>query len=198
MKRYVFCVFVVLLMGGAPGVANALTCGSECVFNYQFQFTDGTQTLNLSGQLTTSSIPDPSAPISATGYDIVGITGTSTIRDNSTSAVVYSSTLASLLPPQPNIFDNILYFPKTDAGYFDIQGVAFQDNANSDYNIFSGGALVILFGNLDNGAQAFDTVVSENVAPVPEPSTWALLLVGFMALGFAAHRGRARCLRLAC
>jgi hypothetical protein len=27
---------------------------------------------------------------------------------------------------------------------------------------------------------------------VPEPSTWAMMLLGFAGLGFAAHRGRRR------
>jgi PEP-CTERM motif len=27
-----------------------------------------------------------------------------------------------------------------------------------------------------------------NVTPVPEPSTWAMMLIGFAGLGYAGHR----------
>jgi hypothetical protein len=29
-------------------------------------------------------------------------------------------------------------------------------------------------------------------APVPEPSTWAMLLIGFAGIGFMAYRGKAK------
>jgi hypothetical protein len=38
----------------------------------------------------------------------------------------------------------------------------------------------------------FDNVVLDAAAPVPEPGTWALMIVGFGAAGFAMRRARAK------
>jgi PEP-CTERM motif len=31
-------------------------------------------------------------------------------------------------------------------------------------------------------------VVTASTSPVPEPSTWAMMLIGFAGLGYAGHR----------
>jgi hypothetical protein len=36
-----------------------------------------------------------------------------------------------------------------------------------------------------------------NISPVPEPSTWAMMILGFAAVGFMAYRRRNSTLRLA-
>jgi hypothetical protein len=170
----------------APGIANALTCVGDCTFNYQFQFTDGTQFLNLSGQLTTSNTPVLNPPADpAIGYDILSITGTIT--------GLHSVSIDVLGPSVPGFFDNILYFPSNGgSGYFDPFGIFFTDKSGVFYNIFDAGAGdTLLFGTVDDGAQTFN-LVSENISPVPEPSTWAMLLIGFAGLGVLAHRHKRR------
>jgi hypothetical protein len=37
--------------------------------------------------------------------------------------------------------------------------------------------------------------VELTAAPAPEPSTWAMMALGFAGLGFVAHRGRAKALQ---
>ena len=38
----------------------------------------------------------------------------------------------------------------------------------------------------------FDNISYGNVGPVPEPSTWAMMLLGFAGIGFAYRRRRSR------
>jgi PEP-CTERM motif len=36
-----------------------------------------------------------------------------------------------------------------------------------------------------------DIIAGSGASPVPEPSTWAMMLIGFLGLGYAAVRKRA-------
>ena len=45
-----------------------------------------------------------------------------------------------------------------------------------------------LFELTFSGPGTFSADLTEPIAPVPEPSTWAMLLIGFAAIGFAARR----------
>ena len=60
-----------------------------------------------------------------------------------------------------------------------------------------------LFALSDTDAQNFHLEYSpnlaylENTAAVPEPSTWAMLLIGFARIGFATYRGNIRSVSLA-
>jgi hypothetical protein len=38
----------------------------------------------------------------------------------------------------------------------------------------------------------YDDLVSGSIAPVPELSTWAMMILGFCGLGFMAYRRRSK------
>ena len=66
---------------------------------------------------------------------------------------------------------------------------------SSDFST-SGGQLKFV----DNGPsnQQGDLLALVSVKPVPEPSTWAMMILGFFAVGFTAYRRKsARAFRLA-
>jgi len=49
----------------------------------------------------------------------------------------------------------------------------------------------------ENGALAFrdhvaDWLGASQVAPVPEPSTWAMMILGFAGVGFMAYRRKSK------
>jgi hypothetical protein len=185
MRRFIFCVLFGA-MSFAPCSTHALPCGQECTFAYQFQFSDGTVTANLSGQLKTSNTLDSSG-----GYDVLSMNGTSTITGLGSS---YGPLSIGLTPLPGYTYDNILYFPKASfagggSGYFDFGGIVFQDAAGTFYNIFTEGDQFIFIVSNDPslGNTTLDWV-SGNVSPVPEPSTWAMLLIGFVGLGLVACR----------
>jgi hypothetical protein len=63
------------------------------------------------------------------------------------------------------------------------------------------GAGDLLWSNLggSNGEvqASFETANFEGISPVPEPSTWAMMILGFCGLGFLAYRRRDSTLRIA-
>lgn len=45
-----------------------------------------------------------------------------------------------------------------------------------------------VFDGVVNGTTFFDVLGTANISAVPEPSTWAMLILGFCGLGFMAYR----------
>jgi hypothetical protein len=62
----------------------------------------------------------------------------------------------------------------------DPRGLLFVDNST------------LLVANADPGVQQLSPSDFAPGSPVPEPSTWAMLLLGFAGLGFAGYRARKR------
>lgn len=64
-----------------------------------------------------------------------------------------------------------------------------------NWQIFSGnfvatGPNILSFTNLTGGPNEGILLDAVSVTPVPEPATWAMMLLGFGAIGFAARRRR--------
>jgi hypothetical protein len=87
--------------------------------------------------------------------------------------------------------DNLL-FP-TGLTYLDTKGIAFQTAAGQIVDIFSffaqgsqpsGNA----YGELASNPGGFGVGTFTLTAAVPEPSTWAMLILGFVGLGFLGYR----------
>jgi hypothetical protein len=101
--------------------------------------------------------------------DQVGFTGTVTVWSGLDGT---GTQLASLdLPPTPNPYN--VWVP---------MGVSFAGTAESA--VFGGAANFIGFDNI--------TLGSAIPGGVPEPSTWAMMLIGFAGLGFAFRQSRRR------
>jgi hypothetical protein len=196
-------------------VSSCATSPSSNTFNYQFLFQGDNLTLSLSGQLTASNTPDPNAPFVG-GYDIQSINGTVTMTGLYTYSSSVSSFSGGLVPINPlsppspvssfssplfsGLYDNVLYYPQVNFGsvtnpvwgYFDPNGIFFKDDAGIYYNIYTNipTSDPILFYNLDttNTIAGAAELSSGSISPVPEPSTWAMLLIGFAGLGLIAYR----------
>lgn len=69
-------------------------------------------------------------------------------------------------------------------------------NTNLDWQIFSGTffatgtSATLNFTNLTGGVNEGIFLDAVTLAAVPEPATWAMMLIGFGAIGFAMRRGR--------
>jgi hypothetical protein len=61
----------------------------------------------------------------------------------------------------------------------------------NNYFLYGDASQTNLILNGDTGIAEFGRIVAP-LAPVPEPSTWAMLLIGFAGIGFAAYRHRSR------
>ncbi len=116
--------------------------------------------------------------------------------------------VASGLPPVSNgvlTYDNLFWpggasqtaWDYPGAGNFlDIYGLMFQIGGGDVVDLFSNG---VGFGNnpgdtnvfgvaVANQDVALDYVANGVSASTPEPSTWAMMILGFAGLGFAGHR----------
>ena len=129
------------------------------------------------------------------GYDILSISGT-------IFGPGFGPTGAGIaLAPNPSQpypannpiyqYDNV-YFPAGSAP-FDANGILFTAGGY-EYNLYSDGPTAYLSTDNPAGvyfpgaAIAFSDPVQDSVMSAPEPSTWALILLGFAALGLAARR----------
>jgi hypothetical protein len=88
-----------------------------------------------------------------------------------------------------NNFGTILFTSAPNA-------VNFSCSGSTDCNVISSGSLSITTGTLDAGTYTlgFRSTSQVNVAgvqtAVPEPSTWAMMILGFAGVGFMAYRRR--------
>ena len=152
-------------------VAAMLTTTATPVFaaQYVFGFDGGGKT--GSGVLTTTDAPFPSRGFSA--VSITGITG----MINGLSISGLNNFLGS----------NNLYYT-SGPSVFDGSGLGFSASDGSQSSLyFSSGnyRLTTLTGGFSSGNVA---VTSALVAGVPEPVTWALMIVGFGMVGGAMRR----------
>jgi len=95
-------------------------------------------------------------------------TFTITLQEHGTNPTALNSVFPPGSPPDLSLLDVATF-------------TVFNLDLNETAGGFSSGTITLLTG--------------PTITPVPEPSTWAMLLIGFSAIGFAAHR-RARRLAL--
>ncbi len=97
-------------------------------------------------------------------------------------------------------WDNVIV--PTSTPHVDYYGIVFQADA-LEWNIYNGiaGSTTNYDPNGDTLANSSNnyggTVGTFNLTAVPEPSTWAMMLAGFVAIGFAGYRGSRKGVALA-
>jgi hypothetical protein len=196
-----------------PGVSGSLvvTFGSATDARYSDAlqitgvsgtFTDTNNGLDIHATVTGLEPVSPTSPGDPANIGIVP-------HDFSTFAV------ASGLPSMSNgviTYDN-LYWPGGSppladdfdgaGGFLDIYGLAFTIGGGTIVDLFDNG--VGAFSGIDYGGfgvvvanhdVALDYVAAGVAAATPEPSTWAMMALGFAGLGFAGYR-KARKLAIA-
>jgi hypothetical protein len=98
--------------------------------------------------------------------------------------------------------DDRLFPNTTGHAVIDTTGISFEVAPNDDVNIFSfnapNGEVVTGNGYGELGSDvAFGVGTFTLTAAVPEPSTWAMMLLGFCGLGFLAFRRKNNAMRSA-
>ena len=170
------------------------------IFDYNFSFT--------SANFTGAGIFE----IDDTNNVVVGISGTVTgsnlaLNDGgSISGLLYQNNDTSLVSghyispnnPGAQAWDyNQFLDPNTPGAYVDNGGVLFGFGANNIGNIYLSNGQYIF--SVDNPSSLFnpgDLILSGGVATpgvqaaVPEPSTWAMMILGFIGIGAMTYRGR--------
>jgi hypothetical protein len=150
----------------AAGLLAAGASQASQLFNFSYSG-DG---VSGSGVLTTSDVGSP--------YAVTGITGTA----NGEAITGLSSYAAA---------DNLIYYPTQPS--VDFSGLSFS-TATRDWGIGWTGSAYGIVNSIANpngdccGISPIEFNISS--AGVPEPTTWALMLLGFGGLGAALRRNR--------
>jgi hypothetical protein len=163
------------------GLALLLALGayapaSAAVFTYNFTGADlihvgqnVTATVTFATLDTSMAVPGDNFP----GFEVIGVTGT--VNGSAIVAPVNGSSYGNYFETGPYFLDGTgVTFKTTNGSTFDF----FNQSNNNLYRVnFTGGPL---------GDSAFLTATP--VTAVPEPSTWAMMILGFCGLGFIAYR----------
>ena len=166
-KLFAAVAFAASMIASAP--ANAVV--------YTIDFTFGGLG---SGDATLTTAGDASA-----GYSLVtALTGT-----------FNGNALTLLAPgtfPQPVSVANDNLFTTTSP-FFDFNGLSVS-GGGSLYNLYSSGsANFVCIGTTTTNCSTISATVSlRQQGAVPEPATWAMMIVGFGAVGLGVRRARAR------
>lgn len=181
MRKAVKWALLAAVAGLVPLGANAAT--------YSFDFSTTDSVFTVAGSITTADTLD-----AAGGYDILSLSGT--ISGPGGGAIALVSNPSQPFPDFGStfIYDNV-YFPGAGPN-LDNAGILFAAGAYQ-YNLFALGPTAYYLSS-DNPAGVLDlgqpvTFGDQAVVALsaPEPSTWALMLLGFAGLCLAAGR-RAR------
>jgi hypothetical protein len=148
---------------------------------------------------------------SATGFAIYEHVGAATltagasywgtaIDTGSTTFASSGTNVTTLLPATLNISvaagttdTFLILLTGSNVRYTDGGGLNTVLASNSDLSILEGWGETNSFGTTDANREANVTVVYS----VPEPSTWAMMILGFLGLGFMAYRKRKPTLQFA-
>ena len=86
--------------------------------------------------------------------------------------------------------DNVLNFPTQP--FVTFAGISLHTLAG-DFNIFENNGTFLLQSTVDSvGFPENGTAITFSVTAVPEPRTWAMMILGFAGVGFMAYRRRNR------
>jgi hypothetical protein len=175
-------VFMMRKLVASAALATALMVGglssaSANTFDWTF-LNDG---YSASGTFIGTLIgPGPGG---STEYQLSGITGVI-----NTDPITGLSGFASA--------DNILYFPastvningNTPPTFVDSNGISFSASTTGPWNIFNYSTFETGTA-ITNADACCGSVGTFNVAETPLPSTWTMLIAGFLGLGYLAYRG---------
>lgn len=144
---------------------------SAAVYNFSFtETTDlfGPDILNGSGTFTTSG---PALSIGGqTAFAVTGITGT--------------LNGSAILPAVGTIGD----YYTTGPYFLDGSGINISNAAGLNVNFFDQSNNGLYRVNVMNQLITGYVTATSSVAAVPEPSTWAMLILGFVGVGFMAYQ----------
>jgi hypothetical protein len=160
----------------APLAFALLIAGPASAAVFDFSYTDGGNTFG-SGQFFTSSVSSP--------FLITNVTGSETYQ-----GVTEAITGVAAVNSYANN-DNLLLVPASPA-FVTFPGISFT-TATDAFNIGFVSPMYVIVQQSTDPAGTFPpgvTLTNFSVSAVPEPSTWAIMLLGFIGLGFAFRQSR--------
>ena len=174
------------LAGAAATATLVLTAASAQAATEVFKFSDYVDGIFASGTFVVDNTPNAHGT-----YDITGVSGT--VLNGSLATPVVDPIMGVV--GDPNTPDPVVNFGfiYDNVTPLNTNGVLFSGMSNAIYNLWSnGGTAGELYTYGLPGVPAFDAKGTLSVGSVPEPTTWAMMLMGFSALGGALRAGRRR------
>jgi hypothetical protein len=134
-------------------------------------------------------------------YELTGAV-TESFTINTDSAITTVSPWEFYFTNVDGLPDGKLYFASSDVNggfslfingdvtnqYFNIQGDQLFSGGTNSPTLLTFSNLALTSHDLQNNPS--DVFLTVSVASVPEPSTWAMLILGFAGVGFMAYRRR--------
>ena len=170
-------ILVTLIVTLSSAALLTITPSSATTYTFNFQSSDAE--LTATGQFTVNSANEVTfvsgAVAGLTNQAISGVTANP------------SFPISSYSPDGLFIFDN-LYSPTGTA--FDYSGLLFTtaDNPGGYWNLWASSPGTYSLYESANGSYPIEESGTLSVAAAPEPSTWAMLALGFVALTFVGRR----------
>ena len=202
-KQIIGMTIGLALAGGVGGAAQAGTipypnAGTENPVTYTF-------TAANAGPITAYFAGSNAGDEEVVGLWVNGVSTGITGLDNHTSSIGQSLVLAASVNAGDILtFVDIIIQPPTGVGPWFSDKALNSDGANHVYSTSAAAnqisplvpaGIYVAFEDLPKASSDFDyndvTFVFTNVASgVPEPPTWAMMLLGFVGLGFAFRQSR--------
>jgi hypothetical protein len=188
-KSWILGATMILAMSAAPAKANLVVNGGFETGN----FTGWTaNAVSYPMYIVTGPVSEGQFAAQIAGYN----SGPDTLSQSIGTAPGQSYTLSFDLwqdSGQPNgisvQWNGLTLYSATNSGTNSYVSFAF--------NVVGHGGDTLLFTDYNNPAFTYLDNVALNVSAVPEPSTWAMMVLGFCGLGFLAYRRKNGTLRLA-
>jgi hypothetical protein len=168
----------------ACGTSIAKAATVDFTFSYSGNFGGGTE--SGSGTFVATDLG---------GGQFLLISGTGTSSEAGTLTLEAPGTYINTLTPSVNLTSDNLLSPSSNP-VLTGDGIVFTGSAlpstSAFINIFADGSSYDYFNNYSGPFPAvngtLDSFTVTEVAAVPEPSAWAMMILGFCGLGFMAYR----------
>jgi hypothetical protein len=168
-------IIIIAAMLFAASTANAT------IYHFSFETTDGVFT--VSGNAATAATANTLDSVG--GYDVLALTGTVSGPGGGSISLIANPAQPTAFNNGSWIYDNVL-FPHA-APFVDNPGLLFSAGGSA-FNWYSVGTQTYLSSNASAGAYNLGELVGSVSLNTPEPSTWAMMLLGFAGLGVAGYR----------
>jgi hypothetical protein len=167
--------------------ATLLTMNASSAATYKFNFQSSDSALTATGEFTVNAADE-----------VTGVSGTVAGLTNQTISGVFANPSfpnSSTSPDGLFLYDNL--YSHTGMA-FDYSGLLFTtaDNPGGYWNLWASSPGAYSLYESAGGSYPIQEIGTLSVAGAPEPSTWAMLALGFAALSFVGRR-RQRAARLA-
>jgi hypothetical protein len=187
---------------GPQSTSNPCVIGNNCQNPAGFGYNNYTESGSIHSYNMYSTNPTATVAegVQGTPYTVAQIEGFVGNQFNVAIDVNTTNAAGETLNQFDVIINGLLayqYLGPTNIGLVNNNGNGFADWTLGviDLSSYASDSTVLFHANWSNatdGAESFFLVHSGSVGAIPEPSTWAMMILGFMGVGFMAYRRKSQ------